>query len=311
MWAVFARPLRQYKLLILAVAILMLFIPQANPNDHQVNVEPLVGLIRVYDNPAAVYPPHALTLMMPFIIIGAALTRVLSIVLIGIYGLQQDWPVGRFMAVILNPIFVYTILFSNIDVIIVLIPVLFFERANIWVRALFLSMLMLKPQLGAFLALYYVIHYRAWQAALIGVVFTVAHFVLPNPAGNLLVFEWIDNILHPTDANSVAWTNNPVGPRWLVFVLFPIIYFVQRERWTQERTVASLLIFAMTISPYASFQSVVVPVSVLSGGLLTLVHWGLTGLQVISVVGYFVTTLILGGFDAVLIQKLRSTTLAR
>ena len=165
---------------------------------------------------------------------------------------------------------------------------------------------MLKPQLGGFLAVYYVIHYRAWLPALIGGGFTLAHWVMPNPAGNMLMFEWIDNILHPTTVNSAIWTSTPVGPRWLLFLLLPIIYYIHRERWTQERTIATLLIVPMTLSPYVSYQSVVVPVTMLSGGVLTLVQWVLASFTVAAIVWYFLLALLLGGFDVVLLQKLKS-----
>ena len=116
MRAFFTQSLRRQKPLILAFAIPMIFVLYISPNDHQLNVEPLVELNRIYDRPSYVYPPHAITLMMPFVLVGEALTRVLSVIMIGIYGLHKDWSVGRFVAVIFNPVFVYSISFTGLDV---------------------------------------------------------------------------------------------------------------------------------------------------------------------------------------------------
>lgn len=282
-----------YRLIVIfAMSFGMLFVSQVSPSDHELNIEPLITLNRLYDNPAYVYPPHALTLMMPFYILGAPLTRVLVVLFIAYFGHTRNWSLSRLLSIYLNPIFIYTTLFTTIDLFIVLIPVLFFERSNRWVRGLLLASLMLKPQLGFFFAIYLVLTYRAWYAALFGAAFTLAHFAIPDPNGTPLLLGWVENVLSPTEYNAEVWAHNPVGPRWLMFVVFPILFFLRRQAWTNDHTIAALLMINMTISPYASFQSVLVAVVMLTSLPLTIVHGALVIFGVIGVVWYFLATMV-------------------
>lgn len=298
------QPLEHYKLIILVIAVAFIFVPNVvDPNDYELNVEPLVMLNAVYDNPAYVYPPQALTLMSPFLLVNEAIIRVLTVLMVAWYGYSRMWTLMSFLVAVLNPIFVFAMLFANLDLFIVLLPVLLFKRAPIWGQALLLSVLMLKPQMGVLVALYFVVQYKAWKAAFLGAAFTLAHFIIPDPSGMPIGLGWIDNIINPTDYNRGAWMMNAAGFRWVIFITLPLAYYVSRQSWTEDKTIASLLIIALTLSPYASVQSVLVPIVILINPLLTIVHWGMVLASMSGIVWYFFTALVFSAGVAMLQER--------
>ncbi len=107
-----------------AVALLFLFMPQLPNNDWQRNAADLPNGLALYDDPAYVYPPWALMLMFPYYLMTAAGSRVASVLLVGWLAQRRGWPLGQFLSIVLAPLFLWTMVLSSSDVLVLVLPIM-------------------------------------------------------------------------------------------------------------------------------------------------------------------------------------------
>jgi hypothetical protein len=262
------------------LAVGYLFMPQLPLNDWFRNASDLASGLRLYDNPSYVYPPWALILLFPYYVMGEAVSRALSILIITYYGHTHRWPIWRLVLICLAPACVWTLVLSSADILILLGAVVLWQQTppRRWVssgmRGLGIALLLLKPQVGLLLALYFLASLLRNKGALLRVLLVTAAItlpvsLLPDPSGQPLVVAWLNNIAVPSTENSGFWQSNNlslssrIGP----FAAFAIVgaslstlYFVLQRRggWSREHSIASCLLVSMLMMPYSSNQSVIV-----------------------------------------------------
>jgi len=97
---------RQQKAIIVLVAILFIWMPQLAPIDWNLNTQGFwSNFPDMYDAPDIVYPPWGLILMLPYWLMGAAGSRILSVITIGWLVTRQNWSLLKFFAIVLSPFF--------------------------------------------------------------------------------------------------------------------------------------------------------------------------------------------------------------
>lgn len=280
-------------IIIVVVALLFVFIPQVGNNDWQRNASQIPLGLGIYSDPAYVYPPWALLLLYPHFALGAAGTRVASVLIIGLLAHIRNWSLGQFLSVVLAPLFLWTMVLSSADVLILMGAILLWGWNGRWQalpRGLALALLLLKPQVTFLLVLYWLWTLLRQPRALLGVL--LATLVITLPISLLgtppLLLQWIGNLLHPTVENADLWLLNNLSltvryglPFALVVVVvaFGALYLWLRQRgkiWTQDASVSAALTAAMLTAPYASNQSAIVPLALHPS-------WRITALQYLLV----------------------------
>jgi hypothetical protein len=120
--------LTQY-LIILVVALFFIWMPQKPPIDWDLNLHGFWSNIpQTYIiNQNFVYPPWGLILLVPYYLISASGTRVLSVIIVGWLTHIRKWPLSLFFAIVLSPYFFWTMAKSNIDILVVVFPILLWE----------------------------------------------------------------------------------------------------------------------------------------------------------------------------------------
>ncbi|MGE5265637.1 MAG: glycosyltransferase family 87 protein [Acidobacteriota bacterium] len=266
---------RQIAILVL-VAFLLVFIPQPPVNDWDINTRGFWSdFPNTYADPNRVYPPWGLILMIPYYLMRAEGARFLSGIVMGLLVIRRGWSLSRFLAIVLSPYFFWTLATSNMDVLVLVLPILIWEMSwgKRWQsigRGGALSISLLKPQGMLFIWLYWFWSCRKQWKELIVPVIIGAGVVIPiSLVGSPpLVIQWLNNLANPSPVNKLYWTINNVSltARYslpgalLILVPLALVFIVlarwRRMTWTRDHTLSSLLIASMSLSPYASQQGV-------------------------------------------------------
>jgi hypothetical protein len=142
--------------IVIVIAMAVIFVPPG-PTDWDLNTTPLFQGLNIYESRNYVYPPWSLILFWPYRWIMAAGTRVAVVLVIAALHSHRAWSIGRFLAVIMNPFFVFSMFYSNLDLLVLTLPILVWELSAkerwAWLSwGACLSFLLLKPQ-GALLVM--------------------------------------------------------------------------------------------------------------------------------------------------------------
>lgn len=297
--AIFHTPIEnkwQY-FVIFIMAAAYIFIQQVPPSDWVLNTSGFwSNFPHSYDNPNIVYPPWGLILMVPYWLMRAEGARFFSVLVIGWLAKRQRWTLSRFFAILLSPYFIGTLTKSNMDILVFVFPILLWEAAKgtRWQPigwGLALSILLLKPQGAVLLWLYFFWNTRKeWKQLLLPLGITALVTVPISLVGSPpLLFQWLDNILNPSEQNRYFWSINnfsltyylPAGSAVLLLLLIALLFVLlvryRKLTWTKNHTMASLLLVSMFLSPYASQQS-------LSSPLAFLPSWGANLIQAVVMI---------------------------
>ena len=266
---------RQQMGVILFLALLYIFIPQRSPVDWNLYNENFwsVGL-NAYHDQSTVSPPWAFIVMLPYYLMRAEGARVFSVLVIGALSYQRSWSLSKFLAIVLSPFFLVTMTKSNLDILVLVFPILLWEIAQgtKWQtigRGFALSILLLKPQGAVLIWVYLLWTGRDDLFGLFKPLLIVALMVIPISAigSPPLILQWLNNLLHPSPQNEFYWSINnlslssyfsPLNALSLVIVSFSTLFSFmkwKRRHWSSGHTLASLMLVSMFLSPYASQQS--------------------------------------------------------
>lgn len=267
--------LRQWTIVFL-VAVAFVLAPQFDYNDWERNTEGLRRGLNVYDNPNAVYPPWCIVLLWPYYMMTAPGSRVASVLVVGWLTARCHWSLARFLAIVLSPFFIWTMLLSNIDLLALLLPIVLWEavqetRWRALGQGISLALVLIKPQGSFLLIAYWLWSERSrWRQLLIPVtavgLLVISTSLISQPP---LLLEWIDNLQHPSADNQTFWQSNNISmtnslgllPAIAVISLAGVCLFGlmrnRRRLWTKNHSYASLLLVAMLLSPYTSNQSAI------------------------------------------------------
>lgn len=278
--------------IILLVAVLFIWMPQRPPIDWDLYTRGFWSdLPQTYlNNPYAIAPPWGLLLLLPYYLMGAAGSRALSVLVVGWLTYVRQWPLWRFFVVIFSPYFLLTMAKSNLDMFVLVLPVLMWERAagRKWegfARGLAVGLCLLKPQATLFLLAYLAWTSRKTWRQIPALVGTLALLLVPVSLIGTppLLLQWVGTLAHPSAEYSHYWSINNISlvAHWgvlpaiaAVMLVAAVVFVLIRAgwiTWRRDQTLTSLLLSAMFILPYASQQSI-------SGGLAF----------VPSLAGYFV-----------------------
>lgn len=203
-----------------------------------------------YEQPLFVNPPWTVLLLLPFVLFPPALARGLVLVFSLAALIYTAWrlnaPKAAVIALLLSPTAIGSLLAANLDAFV--LPGIFLPPA--W--GLFI--LMIKPQIGAGVALYYLA--GAWRRdTLAGFVRTFAPIVIAYILAGILFPLWVTRMI---DKPSNEW-NRSIFPYGIPFGLFFL--------WLSVRTRNALFALASApfFSPYLTFYTYLV----VQVGLLT------------------------------------------
>ncbi|MCU0497542.1 MAG: glycosyltransferase 87 family protein [Anaerolineae bacterium] len=294
MQALLTRPLktpRQFGV-VLVILLALGLAPSVTPTDWELNTADLGRGLAIYENPSYVYPPWALILLLPYQAIGVVGAKIASGAVVAALAWRRRWTLGQLLAVIVSPFFVFAIMFSNLDLLVLTLPILLWEWAadRRWgwsLRGFGLALLLIKPQ-GAFLIIPYLLwrDRKQWRALLPAIGLTFALTVPISLIGSPPLFlQWIDNIRTPSEANQVYWLINnvsmsaqigiPLAAIVLTIVLGGVAWRI-RHRWQEDHRYAILLLGAILLSPYASTQSMIAATAFVPSWIAVIAQYGLT-----------------------------------
>jgi hypothetical protein len=224
--------------------------------------------------------------MVPYYLMRATGARFFSVLVIGWLSYRRTWSLAMFFAIALCPFFLVTMSKSNMDILVLVFPVLLWEavlgtRWQTVGRGLALSILLLKPQ-GAILIWLYLlwISREDWKGLIKPLlIVTLVVFPISIIGSPPLFVQWINNLVHATPQNEYWWSVNNISlssylsPLTAVMVLiisFSLLLGFMRwkgRHWSNGHTLASLLLASMFLSPYTSQQS-------FSSALAFIPSWG-------------------------------------
>jgi hypothetical protein len=190
---------------------------------------------------------------------------------IGWLAYKREWSLTNFFFIVLSPYFMVTMTKSNMDILVMVLPVLLWETAQgkqweIPIRGLSLSLLLLKPQATLLLILFLLWTSRKerekalWQIAVAALVIIPVSLIGSPP----LLFQWLKNIIYPSPQNTIYWSNNNISLTatyglWISFGILAVTIFVlflliktKIIAWKRDQTISSLLLLSMYLLPYAS-----------------------------------------------------------
>lgn len=282
---------------ILFVAVLVIFLPKEYGVDWELNTRGFWSHFpEPYHNPNFVYPPWGLILMLPYWIMHAEGARFFSVLILGWLVIQQKWSLSLFFSIVLSPYFIFTMLFSNMDILVIIFPLLLWKKVDgtRWQNlgwGFAIAVLMLKPQ-AAILILIYLLwtsRKRYKELALPAVLVIVLLAPVSLAGRPALIIQWLENIRHPSAQNQLMWAKNNLSlssdytfSLALVMLIASALFLyilrkMKKWAWTHNHTIAGLLLGSMLLSPYASQQGV-------SSALAFVPSWWLTLIQYL---GYF------------------------
>ncbi len=266
---------RQWGIIVI-VALAFAFTPQLPFNDWERNTVDLVNGLNIYHNPSYVYPPWALLLLWPYRLMTDVGVRVASVLVVGWVAQHFGWTLLRFLAVVVNPFFIWTMILSNADLLTFLLPIVLWEGGGDFRRTLALLLLLIKPQ-GSFL----LILYWLWQERRLTLPIAISGFVvvlfslLGSPP---LLLQWLSNVLHPSAVNQEFWRINNISLSSAIgFIPAAILIGIAAVRWRNTNPTAVLLWSALLLSSYASNQSLIAPLALVSSWPATLFQFLVVG----------------------------------
>lgn len=261
--------------IIIFVGFAFIYMPQHHPIDWDLNTNGFWSEgLRMYQNPNRVYPPWGLILMVPYYLIRAEGARFFSVIVIGWLVQKRGWSLLKFFTIVLGPYFLVTMTKSNMDIFVLVLPMLLWESVEDtnWQtlgRGLALSILILKPQ-GAILIWFYLlwINRETWQE-MVKPLLIVAALVIPTSliGSPPLILQWLYNLSHPSPNNEYFWSINnislsnyfsPITALIMLVVSFILLKSIMEWRgkpWRREHAIAGFLLLPMFLLPYASQQS--------------------------------------------------------
>ena len=182
----FTTPLRSPKQwgIAVMVSVSLAFAPQVTPSDWLLNTGSLSAGLGLYQNPSYVYPPWALILLWPYRLMTARGSLIAAGLVVAWLCSSRGWSLLRMISVIINPYFIFAMMFSNIDILVMILPLLLWETVTqsrwqgpVW--GLAIAMLMLKPQGGLLIVPYMVWVSRRESGSLLVAGVTAGLIVLP------------------------------------------------------------------------------------------------------------------------------------
>lgn len=266
---------RQQIGVILFLAILYIFLPQYPPIDWDLyNNNFWSAGFHAYIDPTIISPPWAFILMVPYYLIRAEGARMFSVLVIGWLSYRRRWSLSKFLAISLSPFFLVTLSKSNMDILVMVFPILLWEsvegtRWQVAGRGLALSFLLLKPQGTLLIWIYLFWRSRNEWRDLVKPLLIVALIIIPisGIGSPPLLLQWVNNLVNPAPQNVFYWSINnlsfstyfsPLISLLVLLVSFFTLWGImkwKRRRWYRGHTIASLLLASMFLSPYASQQS--------------------------------------------------------
>jgi hypothetical protein len=196
-----------------------------------------------YEQPLFVNPPWAVLVLLPFVVFPPALARGLILVCSLAALIYVAWrfraPKLAMIALMLSPTAIGSLLAANLDAVVLLGVFL----PPVWG----LLLLMIKPQIGVGVAVYYLI--VAWRESKVaGILRTFTPVVLAYIIGGILFPIWIDRMIHKP---SNVWNRSlfPYGIPLGIFFL-----------WLSVRTRNAFfaLVSSPFFSPYLTFYTYLV-----------------------------------------------------
>jgi hypothetical protein len=291
---------RQQLGVILFLALIYIFLPQMSPVDWDLYLENFWAAgLNLYTDAKVVYPPWGLILMVPYYLMRAEGARMFSVLVIGWLSYRRSWSLSKFLAIVLSPFFLVTMSKSNMDILVLVFPILLWEtvQGTRWQtvgRALALSLLLLKPQGAVLIWLYLIWTSKEDWRELVKPLLIVALLIIPISliGSPPLIAQWINNLVNPAPQNELFWSINNISlssylsslPAMMVLIVsFALLLGFMRSKgkhWSKGHTIASLLLISMFISPYTSQQS-------FSSALAFIPSWGSFFTQSIVLIGSF------------------------
>jgi hypothetical protein len=292
-------PIDNYRkyFIVFLIAVVFIFMFPGIPNDWELNTAGFWSdVLHTYKNPNFVYPPWGLILMLPYKFMRAEGARFFSVLVVGWLAIRHKWSLSKFFAIVLSPFFLFTMMKSNMDIFVFVLPILLWDAAagtilqNIgWGMAL--SILLIKPQGAVFIWFYLIwITRKKWKELVIPMILvalvTIPVSLLGSPP---LIIQWLNNVIHPSKQNQFYWTVNNISlttkftlPRAalilaLVSLILLLLVRLKKMRWTSNHTIASLLLSSMLLSPYTSQQSI-------SSALAFIPSWGAVLVSIIELI---------------------------
>jgi hypothetical protein len=270
---IFSSPVNSWRHwgIILVIAVAFAFMPQLPYNDWERNTADLANGLNIYQNPNYVYPPWTLLMLWPYRLMTDVGARIASVLVVGWLAQRFRWSLIRLLAVVVNPFFIWTMLLSNADVLTFLLPVVLWESGGGFKKTLALLCLLVKPQGGFLLILDWAWHERQLTIPfLVSGIIVVFFSLLGSPP---LLIQWLNNVLHPSPDNQEFWRINNVSLTSAIgFIPAAILVGLAAYRWRVHRS-AVLLWSALLLSPYASNQSMIAPLALVSSWPATLFQY--------------------------------------
>jgi hypothetical protein len=283
--------------IILVIGLAFIWMPQQMPNDWELNTKYFWSNIpKTYiQHPDIVYPPWGLILLLPYYLIHAVGARVLSVFTMGWFIYKRRLPLADFFFLVLSPYFLWTMLKSNVDILVIVLPVLLWEYSeekhwkNI-LRGISFALLLIKPQCNLLIQLYLLWQSRTeWkeevkQLVITGILIIPICFIGSPP----LILQWLKNISSPSAQNQLYWAINNMSLTTkygfltafgIIFLSGAIFIFLVKRNlisWKNDQTLFFLLLCSMQISPYTSQQSY-------SGALTFIPSWAGFAIQWVGV----------------------------
>lgn len=293
---------KQYVLILLCALILVIFLPvQQDVDDWSLNTAGMWDdMLQMYDNENRVYPPWGLILLIPFYLMHIEGARFLSVLIAACLVKKQRLPFYTFFLILFSPYFLYTMYLSNMDILVIVFPLLLWDYAERkkwqWVgRGSSLSLLLLKPQ-TTFLMLIYLLwnQRKQWKSLLLPLsvvaMITVPVSLIGSPP---LIMQWIHNITHPSQQNQIYWTENNISLSnhlsvpisimilGLITMIVVLIFYSRKQSWQKTQITAGLLMISMLLSPYTSRQSVTAGLVFVPSTTSLLLQYGLLPLMMV------------------------------
>jgi len=270
------------------IAISLVFIhnpfPQGYVNDWKLITDEILLKFSIYTDPNSVYPPWSLIVLWPYYFMTAAGSRVASVLVVGWLATRERWSLLKFGAVIASPYFLWTMRLSNIDILVLLFPVLIWEKSTgrswQWLgRFVSIVILLIKPQAGGVMILYLIYRHRKEFRNLVLPLVLAALVIIPiSLVGSPPLFmQWLNNtVFNPSETNLSYWSINNISlttlfglPAGIIISAFAFggIFILRRlyhKRWTQNHTLTSIFLLSMVLGPYASNQGMIVPLALVT-----------------------------------------------
>jgi hypothetical protein len=274
-------------IIIIIVGLLFIWMPQKPPIDWNLNTNGFwSNLPHTYQlNPNFVYPPWGLFLLVPYFLMSASGARILSVLIIGWLVQNRKWPMYYFFAIVLSPYFMVTMAKSNMDILVIVLPILIWEyskgkKFEVIARGISISLLLLKPQCTVFILAYFLWSFRNHLKRFLLICSIPTLIIIPvSLVGSPpLIVQWFGNISHPSSQNQYYWSINNISLTarfgyWISLavlagsiILFYILYRLNWIEWKKTQIYSALLLLSMYSLPYTSQQS-------FSSGLAFIPSW--------------------------------------